>query len=127
MVYATRGNRVIQIEEYNIPKYVEQGYNIINNNGAVLQGAVPTDVQVLKKSYSQHIKEIEGLKAEIASLKAELENAKKAVASKPKSEPKVEKVEVVEEAKPVVESKDAIAKAEEALNRPRKSRAKSKE
>lgn len=125
MVYATRGNKVLRIEEYNIRKYVEQGYNIIGDAGEVLQSAVPTDINVLKKAYAQHVKEISELKAEVEALKAEL--AKKAV-SKPKSEPKAEKVEaVVEEAKPVVESDESIAKAEEALNRPRKSRAKSKE
>ena len=124
MVYATRGNKVLRIEEYNIRKYVEQGYNIIGGAGEVLQSAVPTDINVLKKAYTQHVEEISKLKAEVEALKAEL--AKKAV-SKPKSEPKAEKVEVVEEAKPVVESDESIAKAEEALNRPRKSRAKSKE
>lgn len=124
MVYATRGNKVLRIEEYNIHKYVEQGYNIIGDAGEVLQSAVPTDINVLKKAYNQHVEEISKLKAEVEALKAEL--AKKAV-SKPKSEPKAEKVEVVEEAKPVVESDESIAKAEEALNRPRKSRAKSKE
>jgi len=124
MVYATRGNRMIQIEEYNIPRYVEQGYNITGQSGEVLQNAVPTDVQVLKQSFTQHVEEIKGLKAKIAELEAkvaELEAAKAKPAPKKAEKPVVEPVE--ETSKVEEPSAEDIAKAEESLNRPRKSRA----
>jgi len=119
MVYATRGNRMVQIDESRIQSYVEQGYNIVGNRGEVLQSAVPTDINVLKQSYAQHVKEIEALKAKVASLETELA---KANAPKPAKAPKAEKVEPVAEVKAEM-SEAEIAKAEESLNRPKKSRA----
>ena len=121
MVYATRGNRMIQINENSIQKYVEQGYNIVDNRGGVLQNAVPTDVNVLKQSYSQHMDEIARLKAKVAECENKIASLEAELAKKASKSAKAEKVEpVVEEVK---EMSDAdIAKAEESLNRPRKSR-----
>ena len=89
MICAEKGNRVRQIEESEIQKYVEQGYTITDGKGTVIKETVPTDLNSLKLAYVQHINEIAVLKGKIDILAKELENAKKA-ASKVKSE-KVEK------------------------------------
>ena len=75
MIYAERGNKVRQISENDIPKYVEQGYKIVDEKGTVLRDTVPTDVATLKLAYKQHTQQIAALKAENAKLKAQLEES----------------------------------------------------
>lgn len=117
MVYASRGNKVRRIDEFDIPKYIEQGYNITDDSGKVLQQAVPTDIAVLRKSFVTHTNQISILQAQIDELKA-----KNATLEAELAKAKTTSKKVVEEVKP--QSEDDIAKAEEALNRPRKSRTK---
>lgn len=76
MIYAERGNRVKQISEQDIPKYIEQGYKITDEWGRVLKSTVPTDIQVLKLAYVQNQEEIATLKNRIAELEAQLKAAK---------------------------------------------------
>ena len=65
MLYAERGNRVKQISEQDIQKYVEQGYVITDGRGTVIKETVPTDLSALKLEYNKHIAEIESLKKAI--------------------------------------------------------------
>ena len=76
MIYAERGNRVKQISENDIEKYVGQGYKIVDDNGKVIKDTIPTDVTVLQTAYEKHTKAIEDLTAENTALKAELEALK---------------------------------------------------
>ena len=75
MIFAERGNRVKQISEADIPKYVEQGYKITAANGAVIMDTVPTDITVLRNAYKEHVSEIKALKAQIELLTSELAKA----------------------------------------------------
>ena len=68
-IYAQRGNQISRIEEQQIDALVEQGFNIVDENGKVLREAVPTDIVLLKKYYVEHKQRIEELEKEIASLK----------------------------------------------------------
>ena len=97
MIYAEKGNRVRQISESDVQKYVEQGYVITDGRGTVLQETIPTDLPTLRLAYKKHIEEIERLQAEIAGLKAQK-------AAKPaKAEPVVEDV-ADDQAKPETKS-----------------------
>ena len=71
MVFAEKGNRVRRIDESEIQRYAEQGYEITDGKGTVLRETVPTDVPNLKLAYIEHTKEIAELKAQIAALTAE--------------------------------------------------------
>ena len=109
MIYAERGNRVKQISESDIQKYLEQGYKITDERGAVMLESAPTDVQSLRNAYRQHVDEIKALKAQIEYLSSEL--AKAQTVSKVE-EPKKEKALVIEDVKPskkkkAVETADA--------------------
>ena len=105
MIYAQRGNRITQIKEEDIQRYVNEGYAIKDENGSVIVDTAPTDIKELQKAYRDHIKEIkvlmdanEALKKEIAELKA-----------KPKAEPKAESKDEAEEVKPKSRAKKADA------------------
>ena len=99
MIYARKGNHISRIEEPQIQNLVEQGYDIVDENGTVLHRAVPTDLATLKGAYIKHMKQIEELEKEVESLK---KSAKKASAKEDKAEDAQEIVaeEKVEEAKP---------------------------
>ena len=77
MVYAERGNRVKQISEQDIQKYVEQGYIITDGRGTVIKETVPTDLSELKLEYNKHLAEIESLKQAIAVRDAEIAKLQK--------------------------------------------------
>lgn len=72
MIYAERGNRVKQISEADIPKYLEQGYTITDAKGSVIKESVPLDVPTLRLAYQNHTDEIKALKAHIERLTAKL-------------------------------------------------------
>ena len=98
MIYAESGNRVVEIHEEEIDKYVEQGYKVFDGNGNLVHDAIPKDIPNLTLAFKQHVAEINELKKRIA----ELENAKTAkkqtvVVDEPKvEETKVDEVEDIE-------------------------------
>lgn len=77
LVEVERGNVILKIPEQEIDRYLDQGYNLIDENGNVIKTSLPRDVGSLQLAYIQHEKEI-------AELKAELEKYKKRTSSKNK-------------------------------------------
>lgn len=95
MMYAKRSNRVVQIAESEVNRYVEQGYTIVDEKGTVIKETVPTDLATLKLAYNKHIEEIKALKEENDTLKKEIESLKSKPSTK-STKAKVEKEETVE-------------------------------
>ena len=114
MIYAQKGNRVIRIEEHQVKQFVDNGYNIIDQEGRVLRESVPTDPIMLKTAYVEKEKRISELLDENKSLRETVKslteklNAKKSApttkTAKAKEEVKEEKAveedAVAEEKKP---------------------------
>ena len=71
-----RANVVLDIPEYQLDYYMNQGYNQIDEYGNVIKASVPTSVGTLQKAYVEHIKKIEDLESEIESLQAEIAKLK---------------------------------------------------
>lgn len=69
LVSVERGNVVLQVPEDDVQRYLDQGYNLIDEHGNVIQASVPRDLGTLQKAYVDHINEIESLKSEIETLK----------------------------------------------------------
>ena len=66
MVTVRRANVILNVSDEQKQEYLNKGYDVISNNGTVLEGTVPTDVNVLKKAYVDHMNEIKELKAKLA-------------------------------------------------------------
>ena len=81
IIYAERGNRVKEISEQDIDKYVEQGYQIKDESGRVIKDTIPTDPQILKTAYINSRAKIESLEAEIKALKDEVARLKESANS----------------------------------------------
>lgn len=68
MAKVEKGNVVLRIKDSEVQRYIDMGYNHIDEGGNIIQESVPTDVATLRKAYIDHVKEIEDLKAEIVKL-----------------------------------------------------------
>lgn len=65
MAKVRRNNEILRVADYLTQSYVDNGYDVIDENGNILQKAVPTDINQLKAEYLR-------LTAEVAELKAKL-------------------------------------------------------
>ena len=69
LVQVERGNVVLQVPEYDVQRFLDQGYNLIDDSGNIIQASVPRDLGTLQKLYVEQSQEIERLKEEIQKLK----------------------------------------------------------
>lgn len=65
MAKVRRNNEILRVADYLTQSYVDNGYDVIDEDGTILQRAVPTDPVQLKAEYVR-------LTAEVAELKAKL-------------------------------------------------------
>lgn len=76
-VIVQRANVVLQISPQQVDYYLNQGYNVIDEKGNVIQESIPRNLGELQKAYIDHIAEIESLKEEIRKLKEPKKPARK--------------------------------------------------
>ena len=76
MVRVQRANVVLQVPEEQIKEYLAKGFDVLGDNGQVVQASVPNDVNVLKQKYVEFSNRIKVLEDEIASLKAKKTSTK---------------------------------------------------
>ncbi len=72
-----RANVVLVVPEEQRKEYLAKGFDVIDSAGKIVEYTIPSDVNILKTAYTNHVKEIEMLKAENKKLKSELRAAKK--------------------------------------------------
>lgn len=63
-----RANVILRIDDDSAQKYLNLGYNVIDEKGKVLKEAIPSDVGTLRKCYVEHLNKIAELEARIAEL-----------------------------------------------------------
>lgn len=74
-VTVQRANVVLQVSPQQVDYYIGQGYNVINEQGEVIQASVPRDLGTLQKAFVENANTIESLQAEVADLKKKLKKA----------------------------------------------------
>ena len=77
IIKVRRANVILQVPEEQRKEYLAKGFDVVDENNNVVEYTVPTDLNTLKTAYTNHVKEIEMLKAENKKLKSELRAAKK--------------------------------------------------
>lgn len=77
MVKIQRANTILDIDDEDVSKYVNLGYNVIDDKGNIIQEAIPNDVGVLQRAYIENKRKIEHLENEIKELRIRLQDAKK--------------------------------------------------
>ena len=90
MVRIERGNVVLKVQEHEVQRYLNMGYNVTDDNGNILKEAIPNDVGTLQKHYLESKKRIEELEAIVAKLTEEnalLAKSAKSTSTKSKKQP----------------------------------------
>ena len=78
MARVQRGNVVLNVEDFEVRRYLELGYNLTDISGKVLKEAIPHDFSTLQKCYLEQTAKISELEDVIAKLTAENETYKAA-------------------------------------------------
>lgn len=69
-VMVRRGNVYLRIPEYQIKEYLAKGFDVIDDNGNVVQASVPNDVNALKVAYVELTNRVKELEEELKAVKA---------------------------------------------------------
>lgn len=77
MAKVIRGNVVLHVDERDVQRYVDLGYNCIDDDGNILIEAVPSDIGALRTKYMEYKQKCAELEAEVGRLTAELKKSKK--------------------------------------------------
>ncbi len=76
LVQVERGNVVLQVPEFDVQRFIDQGYNLTDGHGNIIQASVPRDLGTLQKLYLEHTKKIRTLEDTIQQLNDQIEALK---------------------------------------------------
>jgi len=76
MARVERGNVVLKVEDYEVQRYLNLGYNLTDDDGNILKASIPTSLGDLQAAYLKHTARIEELERAIAQLTAENQELK---------------------------------------------------
>lgn len=76
MICAEKGNKVLNIAEEDISRFIAQGFNITDGKGKLLERGIPTDVSSYKAECSRLNSIISDMQKTIDELKQEIETLK---------------------------------------------------
>ena len=75
MLFAKKSNRVQPIMESDIQHFLNQGYNIVDEQNNIIHEAMPDDVISLKAAFKRHLEGIDALKEAIRDYEARMAEA----------------------------------------------------
>jgi len=67
-VTVQRANVILRVPEEWADRYIEQGYNVIDSYGNVIQESIPKDLGTLQKAYIEHTQKIKELEEVVQQL-----------------------------------------------------------
>lgn len=74
MVKISRGNVVLDVDETFLQSYLNQGYNVVDATGNVIQRGTPNDVTSLKLALTEAENEIDKLNSKIKDMQKQIDN-----------------------------------------------------
>lgn len=77
MIRISRGNVVLDVDETFLQGYLNQGYNVVDEKGNIIQRGTPNDVHSLKLALTEANKQIDKLVAENEALKDKINTLQK--------------------------------------------------
>ena len=81
MITVQRGNVVLQVAEDSVTKYMNLGYNVIDDKGNVIEECIPNDLGTLQKHFIESKKRIAELEEQLAQLQKKKDTKRKEVVS----------------------------------------------
>lgn len=82
IVTVKRANVILHVNKDQLKYYMDQGYDLINDNGDVIESSIPRDLGTLQKAYVEHEAQLKKLQEDNNALIAEIVNLKKKANSK---------------------------------------------
>ena len=79
MVIVRKSNEILRVQDTQVNHYLDIGYDVIDERGAVLLKAVPQDNTQLKAEFAKLSQQVVELKATISNLKTQLADAQMAL------------------------------------------------
>ena len=76
MAFVQRANVVLEVKEDAVERMLDMGYNLINENGTIIQHSTAHDYTSLNVLYQEALNEIEELKEQIKKLEKANANLK---------------------------------------------------
>lgn len=70
-----RGNVILRVDELDVQRYLNMGYDVTDDHGNIVKAAVPTDYGTLRKLYVENTEKIKLLEEQIADLTKKLMDA----------------------------------------------------
>lgn len=77
LIKVRRGNVILRVPEYQKQEYLAKGFDVITEDGKVLEATVPSDVNTLKRAYVKHLAKIKELEEKLAQANKPKTTAKK--------------------------------------------------
>ncbi|MBP5710554.1 MAG: hypothetical protein J6W84_06215 [Bacteroidales bacterium] len=77
MIIVRRGNVRLRVHEQDKQYYKDQGYDILDDKGKVIEKALPKDTGQLTKMYLEARAEVDKYKQQLDDLKKEIKKLKK--------------------------------------------------
>lgn len=74
MARVERGNVVLTIPDSDIKRYMDMGYNVIDEKGKVIQACVPTDLGTLRQAFVNQTEKIKQYEEKIRQLERKIES-----------------------------------------------------
>ena len=76
LVQVERGNVVLQVPEFDVQRFIDQGYNLTDGHGNIIHASVPRDLGTLQKLYMEHTEKLKTLEKTILELNDQIEMLK---------------------------------------------------
>lgn len=77
MIIVRRGNVRLRVQDQDKQYYIDQGYDVLNDKGKIIEKALPKDTGQLTKMYLEARAEADKYKQQIEDLKKEIKKLKK--------------------------------------------------
>lgn len=83
MALVKRANVVLEVRDYEVERYKNEGYSIIDAAGNVIEETVPTDLKTLQQAYKKHKEYIKELEEKLKAVNEPKTSEKKPVEKEP--------------------------------------------
>ena len=84
-VLMKKGGSFLRVPQVAVSRYMAKGYDVVDENGNILEASIPNDLVTLRAAYQNHLNEIAALKKRIGELEKNLQEQKPAIDSTPKA------------------------------------------
>lgn len=84
-VLMKKGGSFLRVPQGAVSRYMAKGYDVVDENGNILEASIPNDLVTLRAAYQNHLNEIAALKKRIEELEKKFQEEKPVIEQVPKA------------------------------------------